>query len=529
MTGRLWKNQDMPDTYSYPAQIERDEDGRFVARFPDFGWGATDGGSEREALAEARDLLRELITTTIRDGDALPTPSIAGEGCHLVDPPVQIALKAALYEAFNESGISKRGFARDLGVAESEVRRMLNPHHSTKAAAIDRALHRLGKRTAVTFDESGRETATSNAKPRSRTHSGMLTFQTPPGRAGTDQLYGIQESINSHIERMFFLRAKRSILEHGVGRTTSTAGGIDSNVQFHAQQRDCDAAMTFHAGKAVELSMQLVYAHGTDRIMGREYPGVPEGTIDKDIRKGHDLTRLYHRILAAMEDRDMKNAFEDVYQKALNRGVNGVYIDGELAWLEFVTKEDVPFREEVIQFFGDGMEMTADHAEDGGALFSGTQATDFAKMPLNTFAQFLAKADSAYYEGDIPDKAGSTSRKNMRWADYSARDHEYGRVYVVAGMTFFARLVKEIVGLAHQQWIWHEEFAVRWWQRRKYNIQRLLDIHVAQNFREEIEFPDMISAEEAWTSFRTQFTDPVTEVQRGYEHLRGKREMSSKK
>lgn len=521
----------MPDMYSYPAQMERDEDGRFVVKFPDFGWGATDGASEHEALAEARDLLRELITTTIRDGDALPTPSIAGEGCHLVDPPVQIALKAALYDAFCESGISQRGFARDLGVAESEVRRMLNPQHSTKAATIDRALRRLGKRTTVTIDEAGRQTARSKAKakPRSREGSGMLTFQTPLGRAGTDQLYGIQESINSHIERMFHLRAKRSILEHGVGRTTSTAGGIDSKVQFHAQQRDCEAAITFHAGKAVELSMQLVYAHGTDRIMGREYPGVPEGAIDKDIKKGHDLQRLYHRILAAMDDRDMKNAFEDVYQKALNRGVNGVYIDGDLAWCEFVTEEDMPFREKAIRFIGDGMEITTDHTEDGEVLFSGAQATDFAKMPLETFVQFLAKADSAYYEGDIPDKAGSTSRKNMRWADYSARDHEYGRVYVVAGMAFFSRLVKEMVGLAHQQWIWHEDFAVRWWQRKKYNIQRLLDIHVAQNFREEIEFPDMISAEEACTSIRARFTDPVTEVQRGYEHLRGKREMSSKK
>ena len=56
----------MPDAYNYPAEIERDEDGRYVAAFPDFGWGATDGASRDEALDEARDLLRELIATTIR-------------------------------------------------------------------------------------------------------------------------------------------------------------------------------------------------------------------------------------------------------------------------------------------------------------------------------------------------------------------------------------------------------------------------------------------------------------------------------
>ena len=86
----------MPDTYSYPAEIERDEDGRFVVAFPDFGWGATDGATRGEALAEARDLLRELIATTIREGGELPKPSRAGSGRPLVVPPVQIALKAAL-------------------------------------------------------------------------------------------------------------------------------------------------------------------------------------------------------------------------------------------------------------------------------------------------------------------------------------------------------------------------------------------------------------------------------------------------
>ena len=130
----------MPDNYDYPAEIERDEDGRFVVAFPDFGWGVTDGASRDEALAEAKDLLREVIATTIREGGDLPRPSRGGKGRPLVVPPVQIALKAALYDAWRETGMSQRRFARELGVAESEVRRMLNPEHSTKAATIDRVL-----------------------------------------------------------------------------------------------------------------------------------------------------------------------------------------------------------------------------------------------------------------------------------------------------------------------------------------------------------------------------------------------------
>ena len=70
----------------YPAEVELDEDGRSVVSFPDFGWGATDGATREEALAEARFLLRDLIAATIRDGKELPEPSRADRQ-PLVRPP----------------------------------------------------------------------------------------------------------------------------------------------------------------------------------------------------------------------------------------------------------------------------------------------------------------------------------------------------------------------------------------------------------------------------------------------------------
>ena len=76
----------MPDTHAYPAEIKRDEDGRYIVTFPDFGWGATDGATEDEALSEARDLLRELIATTIRESKELPEPSHAGKRRPLLEP-----------------------------------------------------------------------------------------------------------------------------------------------------------------------------------------------------------------------------------------------------------------------------------------------------------------------------------------------------------------------------------------------------------------------------------------------------------
>ncbi len=144
----------MPDSFNYPADIERDEDGRHLVSFPDFGRGVTDGATRDEALGEARDLLRELIAATMREGGALPKPSPAGRRQPLVVPPVQTALKAALYEAWREAEISQRQLARDLDVAESEVRRMMNPDHATKAATIERALRQMGKRLTVIVGEA---------------------------------------------------------------------------------------------------------------------------------------------------------------------------------------------------------------------------------------------------------------------------------------------------------------------------------------------------------------------------------------
>lgn len=144
----------MHRTYTYPALLERDEDGRYVVTFPDFGWGATDGATLEEALIEAQYLLRALIATTIREGEPLPDPSPPDTGQRMVAPPVRIALKAALHEACLQAGAPRSRLARDLGVAEDELGAMLNPGRATRPAMIENALRRMGKRVAVTVDEA---------------------------------------------------------------------------------------------------------------------------------------------------------------------------------------------------------------------------------------------------------------------------------------------------------------------------------------------------------------------------------------
>ena len=51
-------------------------------------------------------------------------------------------------------GEARRHLARDLGVAESKARRMLNPEHATKATTNMRELRQLGKLLTVAVGEA---------------------------------------------------------------------------------------------------------------------------------------------------------------------------------------------------------------------------------------------------------------------------------------------------------------------------------------------------------------------------------------
>ena len=57
--------------------------------------------------------------------------------------------EGGLYDAWRRSGLNKVAFAERLGIAETEVRRMVNPRHATKIEWIDAALRSLGRRLMV--------------------------------------------------------------------------------------------------------------------------------------------------------------------------------------------------------------------------------------------------------------------------------------------------------------------------------------------------------------------------------------------
>ncbi len=140
----------MTHEFAYPVTLTPDEaDGGFVVTFPDVPEAITQGNDTADALFQASDALEEAIAGRIRRGDAIPEPSEPEPGQPVVRVPALTAAKAALYLALHEAGISKSELAARLGCDEKEVRRLLDPRHSSKLSGIQKALAALGKGIAV--------------------------------------------------------------------------------------------------------------------------------------------------------------------------------------------------------------------------------------------------------------------------------------------------------------------------------------------------------------------------------------------
>lgn len=139
----------------YPATFLQEADGRgYHVRFPDLPEALTGGDDLPDTLLQAADCLAEALAGRIVRGDPIPTPSRAKRGQHLISVPLALAPKLALYLAMQERGLNKSTLARQLGVSETVVRRMLNPKHESKADKIQTALAALGKRLVITIADA---------------------------------------------------------------------------------------------------------------------------------------------------------------------------------------------------------------------------------------------------------------------------------------------------------------------------------------------------------------------------------------
>lgn len=140
--------------YVYGAHFQADPEGGFLVTFPDVPEAITAGKDEAEARRNAAEALGLALRGRLADGKPLAEPKRPRGDLVPIAVDAEDALKLALVETFAASGLSKSEFARRLGKAETEGRRILDPDHPTKVGVMQAALALLGKSVVVSVRDA---------------------------------------------------------------------------------------------------------------------------------------------------------------------------------------------------------------------------------------------------------------------------------------------------------------------------------------------------------------------------------------
>ena len=137
------------ELFDYAVLLKAAEEGGYIVTCRDLPSLITQGEDKADALAQAADAMDEVFATYMLEGLTFPTPSKPRRYEYSIAPPAETMAKAALYMAMSEAGITKVQLARQLGVDEKEVRRLLDPHYGSKLPRIAQAIQLLGRRLVI--------------------------------------------------------------------------------------------------------------------------------------------------------------------------------------------------------------------------------------------------------------------------------------------------------------------------------------------------------------------------------------------
>lgn len=140
--------------FAFSALIVEDPDGGYLVTFPDVPEAITGGDTLAEARTNAADALGLALRGILVRNLPLPIPRSRGRKLELIAVAPETALKLAVVEAFRAAGISQAEFARRLGKAETEARRILDPDHPTKLATLEAALKLFGKQVFISVKDA---------------------------------------------------------------------------------------------------------------------------------------------------------------------------------------------------------------------------------------------------------------------------------------------------------------------------------------------------------------------------------------
>ena len=144
--------------FVYPVELKEvregpPEDHCVLVTFPDLPEANTFGKDRADALVSALDCLEVALAGRIKDRTDIPEPSPA-RGRPTVAPANLIAAKAALYLAMRQENVRPAELARRMNVDQPAINRLLDPRHASRAAQLDLAFAKLGKRLVLSVEDA---------------------------------------------------------------------------------------------------------------------------------------------------------------------------------------------------------------------------------------------------------------------------------------------------------------------------------------------------------------------------------------
>src|SRR3990167_10984821 len=122
----------MNNQFNYPVKLTKQKEGGYMVQLIDFPEAITQGKTIEETLSEAIDCLEEAIAHRISKKLSIPVPSALKKSHHAISLPATFVAKIALYLTMKEKKMTNILLAKKLDCDEKEIRRLLDPHYSSK-------------------------------------------------------------------------------------------------------------------------------------------------------------------------------------------------------------------------------------------------------------------------------------------------------------------------------------------------------------------------------------------------------------
>jgi antitoxin HicB len=118
-------------------------------RFPGIPEALTEGETDDEARNNAVDCVVAALEGYMKAGKPLPRQGAGHAGPDRAVLPSLVTAKLAVYETMRTRAWSKLRLAKELGMPENSVRRLLDLRHSSQMWVIDEALSKMNAELAI--------------------------------------------------------------------------------------------------------------------------------------------------------------------------------------------------------------------------------------------------------------------------------------------------------------------------------------------------------------------------------------------